>query len=269
MSAMTMSRVRRSWGAGILLISAGMTAAAQEPGQLPRRAPAGPPDAANTNTAYPPAREPDSLFGPGGITTEEFPGSVPGGPCDCRRGLFGWRKHKADCKQHLERAMLGFADEFNEWPLGWSLYANMRAQVGNAEAAKLVFYHFDFVDGTPRLNLRGRDKLVNVMQRMSCSFDPVIIERTPKEPGLDVARRLTVAAALSGGPFPVPGERVVVGTPIANGLRGPDAEIMNLNRLSAVRNQGALGQAAGVQGFDGGGLSGAAASGIGAGATPR
>jgi hypothetical protein len=138
--------------------------------------------------------------------------------------------------------------------------------VGNGGAAQMVFYRYDFVDGQSRLNLRGRDKLLAVAARLPATFDPVIVERTPREPGLDQARRAAVLAAL-GGAFPVPAERVVVGVPIANGLPGQDAVLINVNRLGAVANGGALGPASTVGGFDGGGLSGGIGT-IGAAAGP-
>jgi len=34
--------------------------------------------------------------------------------------------------------------------------------VANGNAARMVFYHYDFVEGTAQLNVRGRDKLVKV-----------------------------------------------------------------------------------------------------------
>ena len=40
--------------------------------------------------------------------------------------------------------------------------AGARTQVSNGLAARMVFYHYDFVDGTSQLNTRGRDKLAPI-----------------------------------------------------------------------------------------------------------
>ena len=75
-----------------------------------------------------------------------------------------WWYHKTQCKRRLQECALGYPEEFNEWPLGSSLYAHGRTQVANGNAARMVFYHYDFVEGSPQLNVRGRDKLVEARQ---------------------------------------------------------------------------------------------------------
>ena len=52
--------------------------------------------------------------------------------------------------------------------------------MANGNAARMVFYHYDFVEGTAQLNVRGRDKLVKVAQLLPATFLPVVIERTPR-----------------------------------------------------------------------------------------
>ena len=150
----------------------------------------------------------------------------PAGTCTCgnRHGLSRWRWHRTQCKQYLQEHFLGYAEEFNEWPLGESVYAHARTQVANGLAARMVFYHYDFVDGTSQLNLRGRDKLAAVAATLPTTFFPVVVERTPTEPGLDQSRRLTLLTQLAQGSFPVPAERVVIGPRIANGMTGVEAE---------------------------------------------
>ncbi len=184
--------------------------------------------------------------------------------CSCgdRRGLSRWMWHRKQCKRHLQEHFLGYPEEFNEWPLGWALYAQCRTQVANATAAKMVFYHYDFVDGTPQLNPRGRDKLAKVTALLPSNINPIVVERTPKEPGLDQSRRLALLGALASGSFPVPAERIVIGPPIAGGLGAVEAIGLYGNRL----NQTLTGRAAGGapaaatvgNDFDGSGLSGGA-----------
>jgi hypothetical protein len=128
----------------------------------------------------------------------------------------------------------------------------------------MVFYDFDFVSGSAELNLRGRDKLAEISGRLPATLFPIVIERTPRAPGLDQARRSALLGMFAGGPYPVPAERVVVGPAIAYGRRGLEAIIVERNRLSSVANGGAaigaaaagLGTGSGANPFDASGLSG-------------
>jgi hypothetical protein len=133
----------------------------------------------------------------------------------------------------------------------------------------MVFYHYDFVDGTPLLNARGRDKLATVASTLPTTFFPVVVERTPKEPGLDAARKSTLVAELAQGSFPVPGERIVIGPSIANGMTGLESiliygnQLQNLASGGAIGGGGATGFVGGGLGFNTGGLSGGAVGGLG------
>jgi hypothetical protein len=155
---------------------------------------------------------------------------------------------------------LGFPEEFNEWPLGSSLYAHARTQVANGNAARMVFYRYDFEEGTARLNMRGRDKLIKVAALLPATFYPVVIERTPTEPGLAEQRRSMLLAELSTAPIPVPPERVLVGPPIAAGLAGVESIYIYGNQLGSLSGGGAggVGGFAGSSGLTAGGLSGSA-----------
>jgi len=126
----------------------------------------------------------------------------------------------------------------------------------------MVFYHYDFVDGTSQLNYRGRDKLAAVAATLPNSFLPVVVERTPREPGLDQSRKDVLLAELGRGSFPVPSERVLIGPPIAYGMTGYEAynaiyprQISNLQSGGAVGGAGATSFVGGSQDFNAGGLS--------------
>ena len=218
-------------------------AAEGEPASAPMVAPAGP------------------EFGPSAAPAAPAPG---GCTCGDRRGLSRWRYHRTHCKRHLQDKFLGYAEEFNEWPLGEAAYAHARTQVANGQAARMVFYHYDFVDGTPQLNTRGRDKLAAVAATLPTNFFPIVVERTPKEPGLDESRRQIVVAALARGSFPIPAERVMIGPSHPEGLSGIEGLAIFGNQLGGIQSGGALGGGvAGIGAFvggagtlDAGGLSG-------------
>jgi hypothetical protein len=168
----------------------------------------------------------------------------------------------------LQECALGYPEEFNEWPLGSALYAHGRTQVANGNAARMVFYRYDFLDGSAQLNLRGRDKLAKLSRLLPTSFAPIVVERTPSTPGLDGQRKAALLAELAGSRFPVPAERVVIGPPVANGLTGVEATIIYGNQLGALQQGSAanIGGFSGAQGFDASGLSGGSVAGGGFGA---
>ncbi len=222
-----MDRAHLRRGAAAALLLAAPTVA-----QEPRFDPGPPP-------SWPIAPAPDA--GPGRSVTAD--GTE-------RPGLFGWRRRHAERKRHLQEKLLGYPEEFNEWPLGSALYAQGRTMVANGEAARLTFYDYDFVGNTDRLNDRGLDKLAAVAARLPASFDPVIVERTPRAPDLAERRRLALLESFATGPFPVPPERVVVGRPSATPLRGVEAQIINLGRLSQTYSDG-TGGGVGGQGITG------------------
>lgn len=193
--------------------------------------------------------------------------------CSCgdRWGLARWRWHRAHCKQKLQEHFFGYLNEFNEWPLGYSLYAHGRTQAANAEAARMAFYHYDFVEGTSQLNVRGRDKLAKLGTLLPTTFSPIVVERTPTERGLDEARRLALVDELARGPFAVPAERIVIGPPIPYGMSGVEAVAIYGNQLQHIAAGGFLAGGGGVASFTGGPgtFSGAGLSGAAVTAVPR
>jgi hypothetical protein len=149
-----------------------------------------------------------------------------------------WRARCFRCKCCLQSLFLGFPEEFEELPLGYDLYAHGRTMVVNGEAAGMVLYNYDFIDGHPQLNLHGLDRLARIAHLLAVNPAPVVIERTPCAPGLAEARRLAVLNELAKGPCPVPPERVVIGKPLDPGLSGPEAELIYRNLLLQVQSAG-------------------------------
>lgn len=164
-------------------------------------------------------------------------GARPAPACTPGRCVHRGPLARRRCKRHLQEAFLGFPEEFERPPLGAVMHAVNAVQVDRGEAAGMVFYQFDFVSGTTRLNVRGIDKLGAIAARLPATFHPVIVERTGL-PALDDRRRAVVLEALASGPFPVPAERVVVGPPIARGLRGEEAAIIHEGSLIRIQQAG-------------------------------
>src|SRR5260370_2618585 len=149
-----------------------------------------------------------------------------GGYNALRAGTFRER-FSAACRHYF----LGYAEEFEAVPLGYDVHLSMRTQVVNGEAARMVLYHYDFVDKGSKLNLRGKDQLAKMAGMLDHNFFPIVIERTPTNPALAEARRLAVLNELAAGPFPVPPMRVVIGQPPATGLQGREAILIYQNLI--------------------------------------
>lgn len=158
----------------------------------------------------------------------------------------------------LRSCFLGFPEEFEAPPLGASVQAFAQAQVANAEAARMVLYRADFVEGVDQLTPRGREQLVKIAALLPTNFCPLVIQHTPCAPGLDAARRQAVLNELGRCAFPVPPERVVVGMPVARGLEGVEAGIVYGNLLIQTQSGGTRG------GAGGGSIGGTVGQGFGA-----
>jgi hypothetical protein len=132
----------------------------------------------------------------------------------------------------------GVHGQFRASALGSALYAQANAMVANGEAAQMVLYRYDFIDGHAQLSLRGHDQLGKILALLALNPGPLVIERTPWLPALAEARRLEVLAQLAHAGCLIPPERVVVGVPVAFGLSGPESVRVYTNLLNQVRSQG-------------------------------
>ena len=183
------------------------------------------------------------------------------------RPLPWWKRYKVGLWP-----CLGFEAEFEPVPFGASVNTIYRQHVENGDAARMVLYHYDFVDNTSTLNTRGQDQVAKIAALAAQNGFPVIVERTPWNPKLAEARRLAVLRQLGRGGLMIPAERVVIGAPIANGLRGSEAEIIYQNLLSQTRERGLVtGAASGLLGAPttSPGAGGGTGGGTGAPPTPR
>jgi hypothetical protein len=123
-------------------------------------------------------------------------------------------------------------------PLGETIGAHFRAQVGNGSAARMTLYDYDFASGSAQLSYRGRDRLRVALGLMAQSPYPLVIEGLPLAPDLAAARRAAVLAELAAAGVVVPPERVLVGPPLAVPLRGVEAELIYQTLLTQTGTAG-------------------------------
>ncbi len=125
-------------------------------------------------------------------------------------------------------------------PFGLSVDAHFAGHVAAGTAAQMAFYDFDFLPGSDRLNYRGVDQVYRVARLMGVSPAPVVVERTPRDPGLAERRRLAVLAALGAVEPSASPSRVVVADPVAYPLRGSEALLIYNTMTRQTQMYGAL-----------------------------
>jgi hypothetical protein len=196
------------------------------------------------------------------------PGAGCGSGCEVKGGGSSWQRWRAEKHASCQAHMWGYPSEFEAPPLGGPMHAHFRTMVANGEAAAMVLYHCDFLEGSNTLNLHGRDQLTRIACLLQGNAAPIIIERTPDAPGLAEARRTAVLNILAMNNIPVPPERVLIGPAIALGLRGQEAVLLDGFTLRNLATQAAPlpvpASGSGV-GFGGGGGGGGGGAGIGGG----
>lgn len=137
-----------------------------------------------------------------------------GGPLRRAARHTGWTIH-----DHL----VGYPVYFNVPPLGTSLYANMGTMARKGDLHTFTLYRSDFLSGTATLSPGGARRLSFLASRLPHWAGPVVVEWTPQQPGLDLARREMVATLLRNAQLPVTTERLVVGPSPYPGLLGVDS----------------------------------------------
>jgi hypothetical protein len=213
-----------------------------------------------------PAQPPPGHEVPGGVPGGALPPGVHEGPLPPGAAGPGPATPRSFGERFcywLQDCFLGFPEFFHEPPLGHSVYAHYKTHVANGDAARMVLYRYDFLDGCGGLNPRGKERLAEIAAMLPKNFCPVVIE-PGCEPGLDQARRMAVLTELGQCPFPIPPQRVVVGKPLAYGMSGPEAAYIYQNLLLQTQRQGVVGGLGGGsiggtvgQGFSASGRSGA------------
>ena len=219
----------------------------------------GEPAAAGSEGTAEPAPLPPDL----GTSVPATPGPAPAvaatsalNPCSARGHGPGWKRTSARgglwtdrIKPCLQENHWGYADQFEEVPLGASVQAHLRVQICNGLADQTVLYRYDFrvgpVSTAALLNPHGRkrlDEIVRIMQ--DHGLHPLVIEPTGNE-ALDAARRDRVLKLMAQTNFTVPEEWVVVAEPRSRGRDGVEAALDYQNLLRQTQSQGGTSAGAG------------------------
>ena len=162
---------------------------------------------------------------------------------DQRPRLARWWQDRA--KPCLQYSYWGYADEFEEVPLGASVRAHQQAQICSGWSARLFLYQYDFCDGGAALNLHGQQRLNDMAAAFPiwAEHHQLLIESTPDKPYLALARREHVIKVLKKAGIPA---QVEVGVPTGFVPLGEETRLMNTLLMSQIRSGG--GRAGGSQG---------------------
>ncbi|MBI3467065.1 MAG: hypothetical protein HY000_28965 [Planctomycetes bacterium] len=146
--------------------------------------------------------------------------------CQRRRGhLNSWKNHwNYHRKPRLQEKYWGYPEEFCEPPLGYFVNAHVATQLSNGEAARMVLFHYDFIDGGANLKPRGKRQLAKIAKLLT-NLHPIVIEASA-DAALDESRRQAVLSQLAETMSAVPDERVQVGFPLSRGLEGAEAVLI-------------------------------------------
>lgn len=159
------------------------------------------------------------------------PAFAPADGSDQRSALARWWQDRA--KPHLQYSYWGYPEEFDEMPFGASVQAHQRAQICNAWSARLFLYQYDFCDGGTTLNLHGQQRLNEMMAAFPAwaHHHRLMIESTPDQPHLALARREHVMRLLTKAGIPAP---VEVGLPTGFVPFGDETRMMNAQLMKQM-----------------------------------
>ena len=179
--------------------------------------------------------------------------------CICPENYKKKRLFRRKCRVHPKVDLSSLPNPFQEMPLGLQLNETMSTQVRNYENTRQIFYHYDFIDNSAELNHAGKAKLARISQNAFANFAPIVVESTPRQPGVDHARRLQLVQVISNNGIPIPAERIIVAGAVNRGITGPDAIILYNRSLSDLQQSPG---SSGMSGSSGGGVGGLTGSGL-------
>jgi hypothetical protein len=175
--------------------------------------------------------------------------------CICVRNATKKKLFRKRCRSHPGFDPSMIQNPFQEQPLGLNVHETMSTQVRNYETTRQILYQYDFIDGSVELNQAGKAKLGRISQSLFTNFAPMVVENTPRQPGLDHARRLHLVQNLAEQGIPIPPERIVVAGSSSRSITGPEAITLYGKSMSDL-NAGGPSSVSGSSSNSVGGLSG-------------
>lgn len=191
---------------------------------------------------------------------------LPGHHADCICGRKSLMKKilRKKCRVHPDIPPTFVPNPFEAPPLGARTFEIMNTQVKNHDATRQVLNHYDFIDDSAELNYAGKRKLMRIAQGSQTNFAPIVVEATPRQPGLDQSRRQRLTQEIASLGLPIPSERVIVGLSHQQGLRGPEAMVLypgSVSHLMQGMGGGSGGMAGGGGAINNSGIMGGGSSG--------
>lgn len=183
--------------------------------------------------------------------------------CICGKRSFVRKVLRKKCRVHPDIPPTFVPNPYQEKPHGAQVYEILNTQVRNHDATRQILNHYDFVDDTDELNFAGKRKLMRIAQGSQSNFAPIVVEATPRQPGLDTSRRERLTQEIVALGLPIPPERVIVGQSYQPGLRGTEAMVLYPGSLQHLMQGGGGGGGGG--GINNSGMMGTA--GMGGGST--
>lgn len=244
---MSSERIWHAFVAGILLVEAtAAPATSQEPHSSPQRFSAQFP-VFKPNGAMGSSRSLENEFGVPEGGTPDNGGSVPMYVDECcpqpRPGI--WKRWKAGLARRFNSPNHNHGApceasvcECEPPPAGFSVNEYRDRLRASGQDARMVLYRQDFFEGTDELNPKGLERLAELSVLLPSTFSPLFIENTPDDPELAERRRQTVFKGLQRASFPVPQERLVVGSARFPELRGVEAEALSRRLMKQTANGG-------------------------------
>jgi len=151
-------------------------------------------------------------------------------------------------------------------PVGSALRHNIARHRARGRAARAVLYGYDFEPGSSKLNQHGYEQVQKMADWVTNSGVQVVVEYSPDSPDLAANRRQIVITHLRDLGIADASDYVMVGRPLAPGLKPIESQIIYQKLLGRLAGGGAQ-QTSGNAGSAGGSSGGGGTSGGGGGSS--
>lgn len=158
--------------------------------------------------------------------------------CNQAPGLAG-RLSRA--KAHHQRTHWGYAEYFDERPLGDSVLTAMSQQIDLGLKDSMILYHYDFFpmdsSRSAELTPRGRAQLMKFIDRMQTTATQIQVQADDESSELNQSRLQHVVDALAMLGAPTPGDLVVL-APLRHEGKANEANRTYENLIQSIISRG-------------------------------